>query len=88
MSDWRTGLEQAESNLWFASVSYLLLPKRKNLGTLIDATSTKGIGLLIYDGRQVHRLVQPRPAPIPRSYGSWLFSEWLLQHWSLRKCWT
>lgn len=87
ISDWRTGLEQAESNLWFASVSYLLVPKRKSPESLVKAASTKGVGLLILDGRRVRRLVQPRPVAIPRSYGSWLFGEWLIQHRSLCKCW-
>lgn len=88
MSDWKTGLNQAESNLWFASVSYLLLPHRKELSAPVRAAADRGVGILVYDGRRVRRLVQPRPVQIPRSYGSWLFSEWLIQRWSLDECWT
>lgn len=79
ISDWRKGLDQAESNLWFASVSYLLLPHRTRLSEPMRAAIDRQVGLLIFDGKRVHRLVKPRPVEIPRSYGSWLLSEWLIQ---------
>jgi hypothetical protein len=82
MTDWRAGMDQAESNLWFASASYLLLPIRRDYSKPMAAAASRGIGLLTFDGRRVRRLVRPRTVPIPRSYGSWMLSEWFLQNGS------
>jgi hypothetical protein len=88
MTDWKKGLDQAEANLWFASVSYLLLPHRRVLTAPIQAATNRGVGLLSYDDRSVRRLVRPRPVEIPRSYGSWLLSEWLIESSGCDQCWN
>lgn len=77
ISDWRTAIQQAQNNLWFASESYVLVPERRDLSAMIDSAERFGVGLLIYTGNHVRRAAKARKYPIPSSYGSWLFSEWL-----------
>lgn len=77
ISDWRGAFRQAHANLWFASESYVLLPKRRALEAPVECAMRWGIGLLMWDGARVRRVVRPQRYPIPSSYGSWLFSEWL-----------
>lgn len=77
MSDWKTAIQQAQNNLWFASESYVLIPERRDLSAMIDSAARVGVGLLVYTGQNVRRVTRARRYPIPSSYGSWLFSEWL-----------
>lgn len=76
MQAWRTALQQATANLWFASHSYILVPAMKCLRRIADEARTMGIGVLVFDGKRTRTLVRPRKHPIPASYGSWLINEW------------
>jgi hypothetical protein len=70
----RGGLHQAVLNTWFASISYLLTPHVPRSEALLDRASALGVGLWSRKRGIVH---QPSAGPVPRSYASWLFNEWV-----------
>ncbi len=74
---WHDALNQAALNRWFASESYLLLPRLTNHG-LVAAAEQHSIGVWARD-KGVEPFVRPDSgaADLPRSYGSWLFNEWV-----------
>jgi len=74
MEDIRGGFQQALLNTWFASLSYLLTPHvPRNEGFMVRAAAL-GVGLWSQKAGVVH---EPEAAPVPRSYASWLFNEWV-----------
>ena len=76
MSAWREALEQAVTNLWFASHSYILIPALKCLQSICQEAKKLGVGVLVFDGKQTRTALRPRKQPIPASYGSWILNEW------------
>jgi hypothetical protein len=79
MRAWRVALEQAAANLWFASHSYILVPALNCLRLICEEAKKLGIGVLVFDGKQIRTVLSPRKQPIPVSYGSWLINEWALE---------
>jgi hypothetical protein len=75
--DWQDGLYQAFQNVWFASESYLLLPRLPQTPLLIEEASRFGVGLRIQGQPLDSSELCPRQSQIPRSYASWLFNEWV-----------
>lgn len=74
MEDIRGGFQQALLNTWFASLSYLLTPHvPRSEGVMVRAAAL-GVGLWSQKAGVVHA---PDAAPVPRSYASWLFNEWV-----------
>lgn len=76
MRDWRRALDQATANTWFASESFVLLPRRNCFDGIAAEAEQRGVGVLSYDGAGVEVVLPARVLPIPSSYGSWLFNEW------------
>lgn len=76
VADWRDGLWQAVQNTWFASESYLLLPRLPRRGNLAEEAARFGVGVAARDTPLRHAGVPPRTRRIPLSYASWLFNEW------------
>lgn len=80
--DIQGGLQQALLNTWFASASYLLTPHVPRPSGTADRATAFGVGLWSQKAGIVQR---PNAAPVPRSYASWLFNEWV---WRARlDCW-
>lgn len=76
--DWRRALEQARLNRWFASVSCVLMPTSSVHEAVIDQATAYGVGVIGRDGNgHLDELLEPAADEIPRSYGSWLFNEWV-----------
>lgn len=75
--DWQDGLKQAFQNIWFASESYLLLPRLPQAPLLIQEANRFGVGLRVLGQPLDSSELCPRQAQIPRSYASWLFNEWV-----------
>lgn len=74
--DWQEGLRQALQNVWFASESYLLLPKLPKTLLLKEEAARFGVGLRV-QGQPLDDAEKPsRLSQIPASYASWLFNEW------------
>jgi hypothetical protein len=78
LRDWRHAIEQACANTWFASHSFVLLPRQRFNDRVQDAAIDAGVGVLCFDGTSVTIPVKASEHAIPSSYGSWLFNEWAL----------
>lgn len=77
IADWRTVLRQALLNTWFASMSYMLLPRVPRGGELLKEASKFGLGVWVHgDGDSLTEHAPTAPEKLPRSYASWLFNEW------------
>jgi hypothetical protein len=74
MEDIRGGLQQAFLNTWFASVSYLLTPHVPRHECIRERAAVLGVGLWSQKAGVVH---EPVAVPVPSSYASWLFNEWV-----------
>jgi hypothetical protein len=74
ISQWRTGLKQAWLNTWFASDSYVLVPRVPRGSGLLDHARHIGVGVCTVQGRVIAPNCRPR---LPVSYASWLFNEWV-----------
>jgi hypothetical protein len=76
--DWQTALEQAHFNRWFASMSYVLLPATSLRGAVLERATAYGVGI-IGRGRngQLAEVLASAVDNVPRSYGSWMFNEWV-----------
>jgi hypothetical protein len=72
MRDWSTALRQAFLNTWFASDSYVLVPRSHAKSKLTAAALAHGIGILNTDARLRFR----RSPMVPLSYASWQLNEW------------
>lgn len=72
MSNWRRGLEQAAINRWFASTSYLLMPRAPRNETFWSEATAAGVGVWTKDERFQQTATS---GCLPCSYASWLFHE-------------
>jgi len=77
--DWRRALNQAITNTWFASHSYVLLPESSWSPILGRRARRHGVGVLLSNGSHLSIRVHARKHSLPASYGSWLVSEWALR---------
>jgi hypothetical protein len=76
ISDWRGAIQQAALNKWFASESYILVPRIPARSVIIETAEAAGVGVWI-EGEVSPYLVTPRVnSREPLSYASWLFNEW------------
>lgn len=75
-------LAQAFRNRWFASHSYIIVPKRPKDGWQIRKANRFGVGIWSLDEEEWVCHAPSVVETIPRSYASWLFNEWV---WRLEK---
>jgi hypothetical protein len=73
---WRSAVRQAILNSWFASESYILLAGISNTAVVTEAAMNFGVGVWVQRQHTAELLGSP-PSVLPRSYGSWLFNEWV-----------
>jgi hypothetical protein len=78
ISSWTSALRQAERNTWFASRSWVLLPTVPSRSSVIADAAHRGVGVLALDAMPSIPRIAAR-FPLPRSYASWLFNEWVLR---------
>lgn len=70
-------LDQAALNCWFASESYALTPVVPN-DEFARSARDAGVGVVAGNVRRsFRRVIKPRSLPLPSSYASWLFNEWI-----------
>jgi len=77
VNHWRAGLHQAFFNSWFSSETYLLLSRCADQPALVERAAELGVGVITADEALARPSVKPRKDRIPKSYGSWLFNEWV-----------
>jgi hypothetical protein len=76
ISSWRQGLQQAFVNTWFASESFLLLPRVPIGSAVVENAVRMGVGIVCADQKLSSPHLRPRQDRLPQSYASWLFNEW------------
>jgi hypothetical protein len=85
ITNWKEAIEQAVTNTWFASHSYILLPSNRVISRVSDQARKLGIGVLVFDGQYTKEILRPCPNKIPSSYGSWLINEWVVDTMTRKK---
>lgn len=70
---WAEVMDQAVLNTWFASSSYVLIPRPPSQ-QLRDVAKTFGIGICSMSGSEVEEISFP-PEELPKSYASWTFND-------------
>lgn len=77
MSAHSDALLQASRNRWFASHSYIIVPKKPRDSWPIRKANQFGIGVWSLHSNNWVCQVPSVIETIPRSYASWLFNEWV-----------
>lgn len=77
MSFWQRAIEQAVNNIWFSSESHILMPTISNPTALLECAQQFQIGVLAFNSSQSVTVCDASQRPVPLSYGSWLFNEWV-----------
>lgn len=76
INSWKSGLRQAHLNTWFASRSFLLVPRNASLDRIYSANPS-ALGVLVQDEEGTILAKDADTYPLPSSYVSWLFNEWI-----------
>jgi hypothetical protein len=79
IDNWWRAVHQASSNTWFASHSYVLIPRNRNLEVIKQEALGFGVGVIVFDGSTAEIALEARAHSLPASYGSWLFNEWAIR---------
>lgn len=79
ISDWRTAMEQASLNLWFASESYVVLPQMPRSDEAPRLANLLGVGIWIVGALSPVLSFKARRQAQPVSFASWLFNDWAWQ---------
>ncbi|MDR2790249.1 MAG: hypothetical protein LBB59_04675 [Campylobacteraceae bacterium] len=77
INNWKTLLKQANTNKWFASESYALTPIKKPMQNTIQPFKDYGIGVYSLTNNEIVELNKASKQPLPTSYMSWMFNEWV-----------
>jgi len=77
MKEWKTLLNQADANQWFASESYALSSVKNPRESTINKFKDYGIGLYSLSEQKLVRLNEAKKQSLPKSYMSWMFNEWV-----------
>ncbi len=77
MTEWKTLLNQADANQWFASESYALSSVKNPRESTINKFKDYGIGLYSLSNQKLVRLNEAKKQSLPKSYMSWMFNEWI-----------
>lgn len=79
IADWAQALAQARQNTWFASESYVLVPRRPKTSSLVGEAGQVGVGVWV-NGENAPLLAAKVNEGQPLSYASWVFNEWAWRH--------
>lgn len=77
MKEWKTLLNQADANQWFASESYVLSSVKNPRESTINKFKDYGIGLYSLSNQKLVKLNEAKKQSLPKSYMSWMFNEWV-----------
>jgi hypothetical protein len=76
ISSWAIAVQQAFINRWFATESYVLVPKHAPLHRLVTVAGDVGVGVWTEGARRPVLRAVKSDARQPVSYASWLFNDW------------
>lgn len=77
MKEWKTLLNQADANQWFASESYALSSVKNPRENTINKFKDYGVGLYSLSNQKLVKLNEAKKQSLPKSYMSWMFNEWV-----------
>lgn len=77
MKEWKTLLNQADANQWFASESYALSSVKNPRESTISKFKDYGVGLYSLSNQKLVKLNEAKKQSLPKSYMSWMFNEWV-----------
>lgn len=77
MKEWKTLLNQADANQWFASESYALSSVKNPRESTINKFRDYGVGLYSLSNQKLVKLNEAKKQSLPKSYMSWMFNEWV-----------
>ena len=83
MKNLTAALHQASANRWFASETYVVSPIEEPSMKLLHRSQIFGVGIYSCNRNGVHLLRSSLQMPLPSSYASWLFNEWVGRHINL-----
>jgi hypothetical protein len=75
IKNWKNAFLQAETNLWFASESYVLLPAEIISNNVIEKAVSSPVGLLSFNDNSYNVISKSEKRKMPVSYCSWIFNE-------------
>jgi hypothetical protein len=75
IKNWKDAFIQAETNLWFASESYVLLPDRIINENVLNRATCSPVGLLSLNDNDYNVISKSEKIKMPVSYCSWIFNE-------------
>lgn len=79
MSEWTVALDQASLNTWFASTSFVLVPRMPKRSGFLQSAVSRGVGIWAQADTRKPKAI-PNTGTLPVSYASWQFNEWACQH--------
>lgn len=78
IKNWSEVFRQAEMNWWFASESYVLSPVKQPQKQVLEKANRLDLGLYSMPMQSpITCLRTSKKEPLPSSYASWLFNEWI-----------
>jgi hypothetical protein len=77
MHNLANALQQAAANKWFASETYIVSPVQEPTVKLLHQSEIFGTGIYSCNRNGIHLLRSSLQMPLPSSYASWLFNEWV-----------
>lgn len=77
LRDWGSGIFQAHRHLWFTDQSFVLLPpiEEKRKMRVASRCSTLGVGLAIFDGKQIQQVNTLSGRYLAMNWLAWLLNE-------------
>lgn len=76
LEKWSEAMSQANKNIRFSSESYILMRKSQCSDIIKERCQDLGIGIYLVNGR-VFRIAKAEKRPLPNSYTTLLFNEWV-----------
>jgi hypothetical protein len=77
IKNWSSVLLQAQSNKWFASETYILIPVDQPNSKVLEECEQFGIGIYLCNSQDVKKFSRSSLAALPTCYVSWQFNEWI-----------
>lgn len=77
ISAFARALEQATLNSWFATESYLLVPEKAYIQSIVERCNSRNVGIWISGESTPFFRPRPNTHAQPLSYASWILNEWV-----------
>lgn len=75
IGNWKKAFIQAETNQWFSSESFVLLPDQTINSSVLDYAMKSTVGLISFNKHHIKIIKEPQKQNMPVSFCSWVFNE-------------